>query len=255
VEHRETGFLGVIFYEHIIFDLDDTLLDTSGLLIPAAARRAVEAMIKASNRSGEDPRTWLARRNEILRHDPRADAWLRLADGDDEVADIGRRTFFTHPIELVSDEAIRLTEGAADILRWSRELATLHLVTAGDDRTQRKKIDRLGISSFFESIEIVDATHSIVGPLRKVDAFRKTSSKNPGVQADRFVSVGNRVDTDLGAAKVLGWKTVWVRYGEHSNLLPQKPEEIPDFEVPSLADLLSIWRQKISQKINQKRGQ
>ena len=232
------------FYKHIIFDLDDTLLDTSGSLIPAAARRAVEAMIKAAN-TNEDPRSWLARRIEILQKDPRADVWLRLAKGDDEIADIGRRAFFTHPIELLPAEAMRLTEGALEILEWSRERAVLHLVTSGDDSTQKKKIARLGIAPFFESIVIVDATHSAAGPSRKQEAFKKIAERFPDVTSELYISIGNRVDTDLGAAKILGWKTAWIRYGEHASLLPQRPEEIPDFEVASLANLLSIWRQKL----------
>ena len=134
------------FYTHIIFDLDDTLLDTSGSLIPAAARRAVDAMIKAASGSENDPRAWLARRTEILQKDPRADVWLRLAKGDDEIADIGRRAFFTYPIELLPDEAMRLTEGAKEILEWSRERAVLHLVTSGYEITQKKKIARLEVA-------------------------------------------------------------------------------------------------------------
>jgi putative hydrolase of the HAD superfamily len=237
------------FYKHLIFDLDDTLLDTSGALIPAAARRAVEAMIRATENetteaSSQDPQVWLAKRLDILAKDPRADVWLRLASGDDEIADIGRRAFFTHPIEQVPDAAMRLTEGALETLEWSRTRATLHLVTAGDAPTQNKKIERLGISRFFETIQIVDATHSAAGPHRKLDAFRKTKESDPTQTAEAFLSIGNRVDTDLGPAKILGWQTAWVRYGEHSNLLPQRPEEIPDFEVASLANLLSIWRQK-----------
>ena len=232
----------MILYKHITFDLDDTLLDTSGSLIPAAARRAVEAMLRSSN-SEDDPKHWLAQRTEILRKDPRADVWLRLANGDDEIADIGRRAFFTHPIELLPNEAMRMTEGAIEILNWSRERATLHLVTSGDDITQMKKIDRLGIAHFFDSIQVVDATQSPGGPSRKTAAFEKIATKFADIKPESFVSVGNRVDTDLGTAKVLGWKTTWVRYGEHSNLIPQRREEIPDFEVASLANLLSIWRE------------
>ena len=37
-------------YKSIVFDLDDTLLDTSGLLVPMAALRACQAMINAGLR-------------------------------------------------------------------------------------------------------------------------------------------------------------------------------------------------------------
>jgi FMN phosphatase YigB (HAD superfamily) len=133
------------------------------------------------------------------------------------------------------DEAIRTTPGAFEILAWAEKNATLHLVTSGDLVTQQKKIERLGIGHFFDSIQVV-AT--------KYDAFGAIQTRNPGLLPHDFLSIGNRVDTDLGEAKRHGWKTAWVRYGEHASLTPQNQFEIPDFEVASLAELLSIWRQK-----------
>ncbi|CAN5583990.1 HAD family hydrolase [soil metagenome] len=236
------------FFRHVVFDLDDTILDTSGTLIPAAARRAIETMLLALN-SNEDVETWMRRRNEILRADPRADVWLRLASGDDEIADLGRRSFFTHPIETLPDEAIRTTPGAFEILAWAEKHATLHLVTSGDLKTQQKKIERVGIGHFFETIQVVDAKHAVVAygiPATKHDAFRKIQVRYPELPSTDFLSIGNRVDTDLGEAKRHGWKTAWIRYGEHATLTPQNEHEIPDFEVASLADLLSIWRQQYS---------
>lgn len=232
------------FFRHITFDLDDTLLDTSGALIPAAARRAVEAMITASQGRLGDVQLWLSKRIEILRADPRADVWLQLARGDDEIADVGRRAFFTHPIESLPHEAMRVTPGAFEILDWAQENSTLHLVTSGDRKTQEKKIERLGIARYFESIHFVDPKHAY--GRTKNDAFKEIQSRFPGLSPIEFLSIGNRVDMDLGEAKILGWKTAWIRYGEHASLTPQKNEEIPDYEVASLSDLLSIWRQQFS---------
>lgn len=235
----------MIFFRHVAFDLDDTLLDTSGALIPAAARRAVEAMTSALGGS-HDIQAWLNRRIEILRGDARADVWMRLASGDEEIADIGRRAFFSHPIEMLPAEALRPTPGAFEILEWTRKRATLHLVTSGDPATQKKKIERLGIASFFKTIQFVEGKHGRGGENNraKFDAFQKIQNNFPGEPASSFVSVGNRVDTDLGEAKRLGWSTAWIRYGEHASLTPGCQEEIPDLEVASLADLLSIWQQQ-----------
>ena len=233
-----------VFFRHVVFDLDDTLLDTSGALIPAAARRAVEAMLTASQKPSTDAQSWLAKRIEILRADPRADVWLKLAGGDDEIADVGRRAFFTHPIEMLPDEALRATPGAFEILDWVRGLTTLHLVTSGDRKTQEKKIERLGVGSYFESIHFVDPKHAY--GRTKHDAFKEIQSRYSDLNPAAFLSVGNRVDMDLGEAKTLGWKTAWIRYGEHASLTPQKTEEIPDYEVASLSDLLSIWLQQFS---------
>lgn len=239
----------VVFFRHVTFDLDDTLLDTSGVLIPAAARRAIEMMIAAMQGPASDVQKWLTRRVDILRADPRADVWLKLAGGDDEIADVGRRAFFTHPLESLPIEATRTTPGAMETLEWARKRATLHLVTSGDRKTQEKKIERLGIGHFFDSIHFVDPKYAY--GRTKNDAFKEIQARFPDAHPTDFLSVGNRVDMDLGEAKVLGWKTAWVRYGEHASLTPQKTEEIPDFEVASLTDLLSIWRQQFTETLQE----
>lgn len=238
------------FFRHVVFDLDDTILDTSGTLIPVAARRAIETMLQAMNLQ-DDPSKWISKRIDILRADPRADVWLKLAGGNETIAETGRRAFFAYPVELLPDEAIRTTPGAFEILAWAEKRATLHLVTSGDLVTQRKKVERLGIGHFFESIQVVTAKHALAPATiyepttaTKYEAFAKIQTRYPDVPCGDFLSIGNRVDTDLGEAKRHDWKTAWIRYGEHANLTPQNQFEIPDFEVASLADLLSIWRQK-----------
>ncbi len=227
------------FFRHVIFDLDDTLLDTSGSLIPAAARRAMEAMGAPADKIN----TLLSQRTEILRTNPRANVWLDLAKGDTEMAERGRRAFLTFPIEKLPPEALRFAPGAEEILQWTRERSKLHLVTSGDRSTQLAKIAFLKIESYFESIHVVESAH---GARAKSEAFTQIGElpASSEAAASEFVSVGNRVDTDLAPAKMLGWKTAWIRYGEHASLTPQNSLEIPDFEVASLSDLLSIWRQR-----------
>lgn len=229
------------FFRNVVFDLDDTLLDTSGSLIPLAARRAVEAM----GAPKDQVEAWLSKRSELLRLNPRANVWLDLAKGNTEMAERGRHAFLTFPIEELPDSALRFTPSAKDLLEWTRERSKLFLVTSGDQSTQRAKIARLGIESFFESIHVVESSS---GARAKNRAFTEISESLAGqkLAPSDFLSIGNRVDTDLGSAKILGWTTAWVRYGEHASLTPQNALEIPDFEAASLTDLFSIWRQRES---------
>jgi putative hydrolase of the HAD superfamily len=260
----------VRLYQNIAFDLDDTLLDTSGALIPAAARRAVSALLAAKydfNESQNVPSNevefLLKQRSSLLKTDPRSDIWLSLAHqalslistspsphprSIDTVllAQVARDAFFKHPLETLPDEAIRLTSGAREILEWSHSRANIHLVTSGDATTQNKKIDRLGIRDFFTSVQCVEARASAKDGIgAKQVAFQSIANT---YENDTLppLSIGNRVDTDLGEAKLIGWKTAWIRHGEHAALVPQKPWEIPDFEVSSPAELLSLWKQQFS---------
>ncbi len=229
-------------YEHIVFDLDDTLLDTSGALVPIAVRRAVQAMIDAGLPLTSDAA--LQRRAELLRDNPRIDIWAALAQSAPEslyaeVATAGSNAFYRYDVDELPASAFRPQEGALALLQLAHRHSTLHLVTAGDETTQRKKIERLMIGKFFASVHLVRP-----GPGAKQQAFLSIENEFRTSATERFVSIGNRVDTDLGEAKAVGWNTIWIRAGEHVNIQPQFKNEIPDFEAASPLVLLHLWEQQ-----------
>lgn len=191
----------------------------------------------------------MLKRSEILRQEPRADIWKRLAGGNSALGEEARQVFLRPPLDNVPATAVRLTDGAIELLKWTKANSTIHLVTSGDPTIQTGKINRLGIGDFFETIQIVEARPSPPnGKGPKYEAFLKTREKYSDIPARSFLSIGNRVDTDLGEAKLLDWRTVWIRHGEHAHLAPAKPSEIPDFEVATPKDLLSIWRQQFQER-------
>lgn len=237
------------FFEHVTFDLDDTLLDTSGGLIPTAARRALDHLVRklhpeASSLERESLiETLLRKRSDLLRNEPRVNPWFALANGDAELAEACRQIFLRPPLEELPPDSIRPTPGAMELLAWAASRAHVHLVTSGDPVVQNRKIDALDIRKYFRTVQVVEALPSPPdGKGPKYHAFLKIRSGYPETIGPRFLSIGNRVDTDLGEAKLLDWRTVWVRFGEHASLAPKKPSEIPDFEVSTPQDLLAIWR-------------
>ena len=220
----------------IIFDLDDTLLDTSGFLIPIAARESCQAMIDAGLNC--DLETCLRTRTELLKTNPRSQVYRELAEtigvrADTYVNDVafaGHKAFHSRNVE----ENIRLRDGAIDLLKSLQGKYRLLLVTAGDPKTQRRKIELLNIAHFFEQIEIVDVlTQS------KQEAFTKLQKEFGGTPFE-YMSVGNRVDSDIAPAKRLGMKTCWVRYGEHVHMKPENADETADFQIEELKDLPQV---------------
>jgi len=162
----------------IAFDLDDTLLDTSRLLLPIA----------------------------------------------------GRPEFF----ERIG-KPLPLMAGALEILKSLTERYTLALVTQGATPVQKQKIASLGISGYFKKIYYVDVS---------ANETKKTPFANIlnefQIHASELLSVGNRRSTDIRWAKFLGAKTCLFNYGEHRHETASNEDEIPDFQIESLTELVQV---------------
>ena len=221
-------------FDHLVFDLDDTLLDTFRQLVPRASREAVVAMIEAGLNA--DVEAALAAWDEHGRTAPRREIFSHLAtkfglrEGFDPsaVEKRGYHTFYNRKVET----DITLFEGTRELLTSLRESYVLHLVTSGSKVTQEEKIRILGIRGFFSSITHVDPSRGD----KKGAAFKAIGEKSQ-VLPSRHLSIGNRVDTDVGEARAIGWKGCWVRYGEHMAMMPSSEIEMPDFVVDNILEL------------------
>jgi FMN phosphatase YigB (HAD superfamily) len=220
---------------YLVFDLDDTLLDTSQQLIPAASRESCEAMIQAGLNATIE--LCLQARDELVKTPLRYDLYHQLvqrfgvrdeADGA-AVTDRGYHAF--HDREVESD--ISLIPGAREMLVALGDRYELHLVTAGNRPTQEQKIQLLDLTDFFKSIHHVDPTQGET----KQNVFSSIMNSSR-LAPEKHLSIGNRLDTDIGEAKRLGWMTCWVRHGEYSYLKPADDFERADFEISQITELV-----------------
>jgi FMN phosphatase YigB (HAD superfamily) len=226
-------------FDHLVFDLDDTLLDTFGQLIPRASKEACVAMIEAG--LATDLETCLLARDQIAKTNGRADLYRNLVQrfgvregaSADAVAAAGHRAFHDRTVE----RDISLFAGTRDMLHDLRPRYRLYLVTAGSPGTQQEKIDILKLEDSFDEIHIVN----IMRGETKGKTFASIQNTHGG-QPSRYLSVGNRLDTDIAPAKRLGWKTCWVTYGEYAYTSPSDEFEMPDFEISTMEELLSTCR-------------
>lgn len=230
-------------FDVLAFDLDDTLLDTYRLLVPRASRDASLAMIEAGLNASlsQALSVW----EEHGRTHPRREVFSFLVEhfgvregaNPQATAQRGYHCFYTRRVET----DITLFEGAQALLTGlQRDGYSLHLVTSGSRATQEEKIKILGLRPYFESISHVDPTRGELKGNAFATIMRNMTSDHvppQQISPQRFLSVGNRIDTDIGEARAIGWKACWVRYGEHVSLEPQSATEQPDFVISHIREL------------------
>jgi FMN phosphatase YigB (HAD superfamily) len=216
----------------VIFDLDDTLVDTSALLIAPLEIEAARRMVQVAPSLPEPDE--LAALLMALRRTGSSlveQELVRLLPGLPEEALEARRQTFTGltPHRLSLDPRVRR------LLRDLQDRATLYLLTEGDLDFQSSKIDHLEIRAFFAEVVIAPP-----GPDSKYEALVSLLERGRHPPAS-VVVVGNRLDREIRAGNRLGVTTVWVRRGEGSEVLLDERSALPDHVVGDVAELCQVF--------------
>lgn len=210
----------------VIFDLDDTLIDTTRELVPAANREAARALVAAGVPGPvlrcERLRARAARRAQIA--DADSEVCRRLGIEDDAVAEAGRRAFYARAGQLRHRGVLRLMPGARVVLEELARERTLVLITWGDPETQWAKVRAANAARFFQDIRVVDrlATDDKAGAIRDVLQRQHCPPRAALV-------VGDSWEREIVAGARLGAWTCWVRPGPArggSNWPPQTPDAV-----------------------------
>jgi putative hydrolase of the HAD superfamily len=213
----------------VFLDLDDTLLDTAGLLLGPARLEAGAAMVAAGL-----PGTAAAAAADLARlarARPGEDPFALLAaeKGADpfRAGVAGWGAFFRRTVP----ERLPLVDGAAGALGALRGRGVrLYLVTFGDVPTQEAKVRATGVGA------LVDRVHcEPLGPSAdKGRAFGRICAEE-GLDPRECAAVGDRPDAEIAAGRALGMFTIRVRRGEHEAFDPRTPGEAADETVPDFA--------------------
>lgn len=215
----------------IIFDLDDTLIDTSGCTAPIKLKEALEVMVDAGLQvnSFEDASNLLSEvdstspnGNETLR------AFLRKIDADDSFLKIGTEEM-GKPVP--EDTVIRQLEGASEILSWLKHNNYLALVSKGKEELQFQKMRKAGIDKDLFSKIIITEEYN------KKDKYKEVMEELSFTSKDTIV-VGDKFYSDLLPAKELGIRTVQMMWGRALKF----PEEGADFKINKLGELVKLLK-------------
>ena len=216
----------------IAFDLDDTLLDTSQLLVPLAARHACEAMLHHGVNADIDTcLAWRANMASELTHQQIFQGFIdKYGTPTPEIALRAAMKAFYNP-EVPAK--LPLMEGAEENLRKLGQKYILFLVTSGEPDAQMKKIKALQIETYFRKVYLIDNFKNEI----KKQAFADIL-KSEGIQPEELLSVGNRLSQEIRYAKVCGARTCYFCHGEHVGEKPEQREDYPDFTIYKHAELI-----------------
>lgn len=214
----------------IVFDLDDTLVDTFSLLIEPLEREAAARMVEAGA-GGLDAGELAALLLRLRKERPER-LEEELADRVSGAALDVRRSVLAE----VPAERLRLDPKVRILLRDLRRGSSLFLLTEGDADLQNRKIEHLGLRDLFDEVVIVP---SGTEPAKEeaIAALLRRHELPP----DSVVLVGNRLDREILAGERLHLTTVWLRHGEGSGHLPGEAAR-PDYVIDDLGELVSVLR-------------
>ena len=217
----------------VIFDLDDTLYDCTGLLVEAARLRAAKAMVEAGLpcTPGEAYRKQLELEAQL---GPRGRVFERLADLYGLGHDAVRRALDAYNSDEVDDIDL-----FPDVVPTLHDLRARHikafLVTDGVHRRQEAKIRVLGLDGLFDAIVINDSERGVLHE----ECFEQLL-RDHGLQPDETVCVGDRLHVEIKAANTLGIITCQMLHGRYSALQPRGELEEPDYRIERISQVLDI---------------
>jgi len=215
----------------IIFDLDDTLVDTSTYTTPAKLREVWEALARLGEVSGDEAEF----RSLLALHATSAssrETWRRFCS----MHRIGE-SCVQKGIEMIYGPLspaipVKPVPGALQILPELVQEHVLAVVSVGEEGQQKSKLEKAGIdSSLFYKILCVEEG-------RKKPAY-ETLIQEKDVNVQEVIVCGDRVLTDLVPAKELGCTTLHMRRGRGAN---NQTVYLPyiDFILTELAGLESV---------------
>ena len=219
----------------IIFDLDDTLYDCTGLLVEAARRRAARAMVKLglplSVNKAYDLQVGLTEQ-----YGPKEPIFKRIG----EMYHKGE-AFMQKVYEAYNSADVENISPFPDVPSTLKQLREekyrLYLVTSGMHERQRRKIDMLKIRHYFDEILIDDHERGSTCE----QCFMALIQKH-GLAPKEVMTVGDRVHSEIRIANRFGMKTVQMVHGRFQSVLPEDNLEEPDYRIQKIGELPAILR-------------
>ena len=215
----------------IIFDLDDTLIDTSGCITHFKLEDALNVMVK----HGLVIPHFSEALNLLRRLDSAADSARSALAEFVEILGADKRFFEMGVKEIYENTSLELPvfpiDGAIDLLMDLGQQHQLALVTVGKLPLQMDKLKKAGIDSqVFSKIAVIEEKNKKPHYQRIVDEL--------GCLSTEVLVCGDRILIDLLPARELGFKTVQMLWGRGLRFSEYRGEV--DYCISELKELKNI---------------
>jgi len=221
----------------IIFDLDDTLIDTTGSITPVKLEQALAKMVEAGLQVGDFQEAL----GVLKRLDTASESasqtlleFLEISNADKKYFEIGHAEVYG---PLPQDFPVYPLDQAHDVLSELGSMHQLALVSMGKPKQQMLKLKNAGIdSTIFSKI--------VISEDRDKKPHYKAILDELGFAASQTLVCGDRVKRDLSPAKELGCITVHMQWGRGlSSLLSALPHYIArdvDYSIRKLSQITEV---------------
>lgn len=215
----------------LIFDIDDTLVDTSGTLLPPLLKNALLVLQKRGVSIGDFDAAYAALRRldaASISSEEALHEFVELHGGSSKDFEEALREIYA-PKELPS--TIDPVEGALILIADSVKKHTLSIVSKGKEEIQKEKLRRAGISDQFFDHMLISETR------QKKEQYQKILNSS-GISSEKVMVIGDRIERDLTPAKALGMTTVHIKWGRGLGYTGIKTDV--DYTITSLTELRAI---------------
>jgi putative hydrolase of the HAD superfamily len=215
----------------IIFDLDDTLIDTTGSITPIQLERALHTMIEAGLQVGCFKKALETLKRMDLSSPSASQTlkeFLELVDGDPALLSIGEKIVYG---DLPEDLVVDPLEHAEQVLDYLKEHYPLALVSMGKPHRQLLKMKNAGLDSTVFSKIVISERED------KKPSYQEVLEEL-NVAPARTLVCGDRIKRDLKPAKELGCTTIQMQWGR--GLCNKETSSDVDFTIRRLSQIKEI---------------
>lgn len=215
----------------LIFDLDDTLIDTTGTVTPVRMRKALER-VKNQQGFSQDLAKAEFQLLTIWKNAGSVEEAFRLFFSfyaiSEKYLDLCLKTVYEEPIS--EDTPVKPLPGALKLLD---ELShhKLFIVSKGFVEIQKQKIEKAGL-------ELGRFCKILIDNSGRKKAFYQEILHAESALLQETLVIGDKMGRDLKPAKELGLWTVHMKYGYGAN----SKENYADFQIEKPLELLQVLR-------------